>query len=47
MYTTAYNWEVGSFSGYTADAFRGIAKKLNASLKDKENGMPVLVQKCG
>lgn len=47
MYTTAYNWEVGNFSGYTTDAFRGVAKKLNTALRDKDTGMPILVQKCG
>jgi len=44
MFTTAYNWEVGNFTGYSNDAFKGFSKKLNLKIKAQ---IPSMVKQCG
>lgn len=43
MFTTAYDWEIGSALGYNSDALKGIEKKLNAMIPTK---IPAFVEAC-
>ena len=47
MFSMAYKWEVGNYSGYQSDAFRGFSKKLNLNLrKSKGKDLQELLKKC-